>query len=139
VDGKKVSRFLVAMGAYWMVFGLITICAPALMDLFQTPEGVAAKTTFSNHVWMHGGFDIVSFSILLFALSRTSASRGMLRAVGLAGLMPTTAITISLVATPYWSPLFVVAGLGCLGFSVGAFLLARSASTGSDAVRAAAV
>ena len=32
------------MAAYWLVFGLITTFYPALMDLFQTAEGVAAKS-----------------------------------------------------------------------------------------------
>jgi hypothetical protein len=112
------------MAAYWLVFGLITIFYPRLMDLFQTSAGVGAGTLFSDHVWMHGGFDILSVSILVFALSLTSVSRLMLRAAGVAALMPTLAIAYSLVATPYWNPLFVVAGVGCLAFAIGGFLFA---------------
>lgn len=118
--------YLRAMAAYWLIFGLITTFYPALMDLFQTTKGVAAKTAFSDHVWMHGGLDILSVSILVFALSLAPASINalMLRAAGLAALMPAIAIAASLLATPYWNPLFVVAGLGCLAFAVGGFVLA---------------
>jgi hypothetical protein len=118
--------YLRAAAAYWLIFGLITTFYPALMDLFQTAEGVAAKTNFSDHVWMHGGFDILSFSILVFALSLTPASTNafMLRAVGTAALMPVIAIGYSLLGTSYWNPLFAIAGLGCLAFAVGGFVLA---------------
>ena len=133
--------YLRAMGAYWLIFGLITTLYPSLMDLFQTTEGVSAGTAFSDHVWMHGGLDILSVSVLVFALSMspTSINAWMLRAVGVAALMPAIAIASSLVATPYWNPLYVVAGLGCLAFAVGGFLLAarvsgyRGASTTSPA------
>ena len=54
--------YFIAMGVYWMGFGLITILYPPLMDLFQTAEGVEAGTEFSDHVWMHGGFDILSLT-----------------------------------------------------------------------------
>jgi hypothetical protein len=122
--------YLRAMAAYWLIFGLITTFYPALMDLFQTTEGIAAKTAFSDHVWMHGGLDILSVSILVFALSLAPASISalMLRAAGLAALMPAIAIAISLLATPYWNPLFVVAGLGCLAFAVGGVVLAGRTS-----------
>ncbi len=127
--------YLKAMAAYWAVFGLITTFYPGLMDLFQTAEGVAAKTTFSDHVWMHGGLDILSVSILVFALSMSPISINslMLRAVGLAALMPVIAIASSLLATPYWNPLFVIAGLGCLAFAVGSFVIAGRTSSLSPA------
>jgi hypothetical protein len=112
------------MAAYWLVFGLITVFQPALMDLFQTADGVAAKTAFSNHVWMHGGFDILSVSILVFALARAPLTSSLLRAAGFAGLMPAIAIGWSLAGTPYWNPLFIVAGVGCLAFGLGAFVIA---------------
>jgi hypothetical protein len=121
---KRARQFLVAMVAYWLVFGLITVLDPALMDLFQTPAGVGAKTAFSSHVWMHGGFDILSVCVLVFAISRGPLSPARLRAVGVAALMPTMAIAWSLLATPYWSPLFIVAGAGCLAFAAGAFVIA---------------
>jgi hypothetical protein len=116
--------YLTCMAAYWLVFGLITTFYPALMDLFQTDEGVNAKTPFSNHVWFHGGLDIISLCVLLFALSRESVSRNVLRAAALAALMPTIAIGYSLVGTPYWNALFIVAGVGCLAFVIWGFMLA---------------
>jgi hypothetical protein len=100
-----------------LVFGLITAFAPGLMDLFQSPEGVSAKSAFSSHVWFHGGLDILAFCIVVFGLSLGEPSARMVRAVGVAALLPTTAIAYSLAATPYWNPLFVVAGLGCLSFA----------------------
>ena len=74
---------------------------------------------------MHGGFDILSVSILVFALSQASISRLMLRAVGVAAFMPAIAIGYSLVGTPYWNPLFIVAGIGCLAFAVAGFIFAN--------------
>jgi hypothetical protein len=121
---KNAKRFLLAMVAYWLPFGLITAFAPAVMGLFQTQEGIDAKTAFSNHVWMHGGFDILAFCALVFALTRLPLTAAALRAVGVAALMPTIAITWSLVGTRYWNSLFVVAGAGCLAFAVGAFVIA---------------
>jgi hypothetical protein len=117
--------YFLSMGVFWLVFGLITTFYPSLMDLFQTAEGVAAKTAFSNHVWFHNGLDIIALCVLLFALSTQAPSRTMLRAAAVAALGPTIAITWSLVATSWWNPLFVVAGLGCFGFSVWGFLLAN--------------
>jgi hypothetical protein len=112
------------MAAFWLPFGLITTFKPDLMDLFQTAEGVAAKTAYSNHVWMHGGLDILSVCVLVFAVSRLSPTAATLRLVGIAALMPVLAIAYSLMATPYWNSLFIVAGVGCLSFSVGAFVVA---------------
>jgi hypothetical protein len=122
-------RFLLAMVAYWLVFGLITVFQPALMDLFQTSEGVAAKTAFSNHVWMHGGFDILSVCALVFAIARGPLSPALLRGAGVAGLMPAIAIAWSLLGTSYWNPLFVVAGAGCLAFGAGALVVAARLGT----------
>ena len=45
--------YFLSMGAYWVVFGLITTFYVRIMDLFQTSEGVAAGTAFSDHVWFH--------------------------------------------------------------------------------------
>ena len=115
---------LIAMGIYWFVFGLITIFYPKLMDLFQTEAGVNAKTTFSDYVWLHDGFDIVALSILLFALSREVVSCNVLRATALAALMTTIAIVSSLITTPYWNSLFIGAGLGCFAFVIWGFALA---------------
>jgi hypothetical protein len=112
------------MAAFWLPFGLITAFYPSLMDLFQTPEGIGAKTAFSDHVWRHDGLDILSICVLVFAISRMRPTSTTLRLVGVAALMPTIGIAWSLAATPYWNPLFIVAGLGCLAFSVGAFVIA---------------
>lgn len=117
--------YFLAMGSYWLIFGLITTFYAPIMDLFQTAEGVAAKTAFSNHVWFHGGLDILSFCVLLFALATRPPSRTMLRAAAIAALGPTLAIVWSLVATEWWNPLFAVAGLGCFSFAVWGYLLSN--------------
>ena len=121
---KATRLYLTCMTLYWLVFGLITTFYPQLMDLFQTKEGVQAKTSFSNHVWFHGGLDIIALCIVLFALSKQTISRSIIRAAALAALMPTLAIGYSLIATPYWNPLFIGAGLGCLAFVIWGFVLA---------------
>src|SRR5258708_5841509 len=113
------------MAAYWLVFGLVTIFSPSIMNLFQSAEGIGSHTALSDHVWMHRGFDMLSVSVLVFALWQASISRLMLRAVGVAALMPAIAIGYSLIATPYWNPLFIVAGVGCLAFAVGGFIFAN--------------
>ena len=116
------------MGAYWLIFGLITIFCPQIMDMFQTDAGVSAKTAFSNNVWLHGGFDIVALCALLFALSGQQVNRKILRATAFAAFMPTIAIFYSLAATHFWNPLFIVAGLGCFAFVVIGFILAGKAA-----------
>ena len=122
---SKVSRtYLVSMAAYWFVFGLITTFYPKLMDLFQTEEGINAKSVFSDHVWFHGGLDIIALCIVLLALSREAVSKNMLKAAALAALMPTIAIGYSLVSTLYWNPMFIVAGVGCLAFVIWGLMLA---------------
>ena len=128
--------YFLSMGAYWLVFGLITTFYVRIMGLFQTAEGVAAKTAFSNHVWFHGGLDILALCVLLFALSTLPPSRTMLRAAAVAALGPTIAIVWSLVATSWWNPLFAVAGLGCFGFAVWGFLLANRVGKSAPRVRA---
>ena len=84
--------YFLLMGAYWLLFGLITTFYVRIMDLFQTSEGLAANTAFSNHVWFHGGLDILSLCVLLLALSTQPPSRTMLRAAAVAALGPTIAI-----------------------------------------------
>jgi len=54
----------------WLAFGLGTTFYPQMMQLFMSPEGIAASTPFSDHVWLHDGLDIISVCVLLFALSR---------------------------------------------------------------------
>ena len=126
---RMVKTYLLAMAAFWFVFGLITIFFPPLMDLFASPQGVAAGTGFSDHVWMHGGLDIVSFCIVLVgaALFLPGLTPNMLRAVGLAGFMPVIAIIHSATASPYWTPFFLIPGAGCAFFAIMGFVLARRA------------
>src|SRR5437868_11547590 len=110
---KSTQLYLVCMAIFWFVFGLITTFAPGLMDMFQTQEGINAKTAFSNHVWSHDGLDIIAFCIILFALSRENISRNVLTAIAIAALMPTIGIAYGLISTPYWNSLFIGSGLGC--------------------------
>ena len=122
---KATRIYLICLTLFWLVFGLITTFYPQLMDLFQTEEGVNAKTAFSNHVWRHDGLDIIAVCILLFSLSQQTVSRNMIRAAALATLMPAIAIAYSLIATPYWNPLFIGAGLACFAFVIWGFILAN--------------
>jgi hypothetical protein len=126
MNTTRAQLYLKLMASYWMVFGLITAFYPRLMDLFQTTEGINAKTVFSDHVWLHGGFDILAFCVLLFALAREAPSRKVIGAVGVAALMPTLAIGYSFAATPFWSPLFLVAGAGCLAVAVWGLVLSNA-------------
>jgi hypothetical protein len=112
------------MAAFWFIFGLITMFYPPLMNMFQTEIGVNAVTAYSNHVWRHDGFDILAISVLLFALSRETVSRNMLRASAIVALLVTVAILSSLVTTDYWNSLFLVPGISCFAFSVWGFMLA---------------
>ncbi len=113
------------MAVYWLIFGLITTFLPALMDMFQTEAGINAKTVYSNHIWRHDGFDILSISVLLFALSRQTAARTMVLAAAIVGLLVSIAIFLSLVTTSYWNPLFIVPGVGCFCFFVWGIILWR--------------
>jgi hypothetical protein len=119
--------YYISMGSFWLVFGLITIFYPKMMEMFQSENGIAAKTSFSNHVMLHDGFDIVALCIILFTLSGVVVNRKILTATALAALMPTIAIIYSLVATDFWNPAFIVAGLGCFAFVIWGFILAGKA------------
>ena len=120
--------YLSSMALFWLAFGLGTAFYPRMMQLFMTPEGVAASTSFSDHVWLHDGLDIISVCVLLFALSRLPATPTSLRLSALVGLLPALGIANGVLMTPYWSPLFVVPGLGCLAFAIWGFALSRRAS-----------
>jgi hypothetical protein len=132
MENKRNTRiYFLTMAAYWLVFGLITAFYPGLMDLFQTTAGTAAKTAFSDHVWRHDGFDILSISVLLFALAAEPVSGRLLRAAATVAALVTFAIVFSLVTTPYWSPFFIVPCVGCFSFTVWGFLLARTSANGA--------
>src|SRR5690348_16351148 len=120
--GTKV--YFIAMAAFWFIFGVITIFFPALMNMFQTETGISAVTSYSNHIWLHDGFDIVSISVLLFALSRENVSRSVLMATAIVALLVTIGISSSLLTTPYWNTMFLVPGLSCFAFAIWGFGLA---------------
>ena len=118
------KNYFIAMGLFWLVFGLITLFFPSLMNLFQTDDGINAVTPYSDHVWKHDGFDILSVSILFFALSRETVSRTMIRASAAVALLVIVAISSSLLTTSYWNMLFVIPGITCVLFAVWGFSLA---------------
>ena len=120
-------RFFTAMAIFWLVFGLGTTFYPAMMQLFMTPAGVSASTPFSDQVWFHGGLDILSVCLLLVALSTVPSTKTTLRLAAAVGLLPTIAIGYTLIATPFWTPLFLVPGLGCFAFAAYGFWLAQQA------------
>ena len=124
---QSTKVYFIAMAAFWFIFGLITTFCPALMNMFQTETGTGAVTTYSDHVWRHDGFDILSISVLFFALSRETVSRNMLKAAAVVALLVTSAILISLFTTSYWNMLFLVPGLCCFAFAVWGFRLAARA------------
>lgn len=98
------------------------------MQLFMTREGVDASTPFSNHVWLHDGLDIIAVSILLFTISSMPATKATLRAAAIVSLLPAVAIVYGLVATPYWSPLFLVPAAAAVAFAVWGWALSGSSS-----------
>jgi len=121
-------RFFIAMAIFWLLFGLGTTFYPRMMQLFMTSAGVSASTPFSDQVWLHEGLDILSVSLLLFALSKLPVTKTTMRLAAVVGLMPTAAILYTLVTTPFWKPLFLVPGLCCLAFAVYGFVLAGHVS-----------
>ena len=124
VKPNPTKVYFTAMGAFWFVFGMITTFYPALMNMFQTEAGISAVTTYSDHIWRHDGFDIIAISVLLFALSRETVSRNILRAATIVALLVTIAIISSLLTTPYWNMLFLVPGVSCFAFAVWGITLA---------------
>ena len=124
---SRYRTFLVSMSLFWLVFGLATTFYPQMMQLFMSPEGIAASTPFSDHVWLHDGIDIISVCILLFALSRLPAAQLTLRLAAIVGLLPAAVIVYTLLTTPYWQPVFLLPALGCFAFAVWGFALSRRA------------
>ncbi len=90
----------------------------------MTERGVDASTSFSDQVWLHGGLDILSISVLLFALSTMRATKTILRAAATVALFPVVAILYIVAVTPFWSVLFLVPG-AALGFAVYGFVIAH--------------
>ena len=125
--------YFTAMALYWLGFGLGTTFYPKMLQMFMTAEGVAASTPFVAHVWFHGGLDILSVVALLFALSRMPEGKPAYLAGAVVGLLPTIAIVYSVVATPYWSPLFIGPSLGCLAFGIWGLVLAGKVDGASAA------
>ena len=132
IKSNPAKVYFIAMGIFWLIFGMITAFYPELMNLFQTETGINAVTNYSNHIWRHDGFDIISISVLLFALSREIPSRNMLRAAAVVALLVTIAITSSLLTTSYWNMLFLVPGLSCFAFAVWGFALAAKVQVIKD-------
>ena len=126
-NSKATRTYFITMGAFWLVFGLITIFKPAIMNKFQTEEGINSVTAYSDHIWRHDGFDILSLCVVLFALSRETVSRRILNATAIVGLLVVVAVSSSLLTTNYWNSMFVVPGVCCLGFAIWGFSLARKA------------
>ena len=126
---NKTRIYFLAMTGFWLVFGLITIFYPALMNLFQTAEGISAVTPYSDHIWKHDGFDILSICVLLFAVSRETPSRNLLRAGATVASLVAIAIAVSMITTSYWNMLFLVPGVSCLAFAVWGFVLAGQAES----------
>ena len=118
-------KFFTSMAIFWLLFGLGTTFYPRMMQLFMTPEGITATTAFSDQLWIHEGMDILSVCLLLVALSTVTATKTTLRLAAAVGLMPTAAIVYTWLATPFWKPLFLLAGAGCFVFAVYGFWLAR--------------
>src|SRR5258706_6183499 len=97
------------------------------MNMPKSKTEINAVPIYSNQLWRHDGFDIIAISVLLFALSRETTSRNMLRAAAVVALLVTIAIMSSILTTPYWNMLFLVPGVCCLGFVVWGFMLAAKA------------
>jgi hypothetical protein len=124
MKSNNAKLYYLAFSIFYLVFGLITIFYPKLMQLFQTAEGIAANTSFSDNIWLHEGMDIVSVALLGFALSSQQASAAMLRTIAIVAIMPAIAIIYSCLTTPFWSGLFFVPCIFCLGFTIWGFSLA---------------
>ena len=127
MDTKKsnwAKVYLVAMSIFYLGFGMITLFYPKMMQMFQSPEGIAAGSSFANNIWMHEGLDILSVALILFVLSRNAVTPAILRTAAIVALMPFIAIVYSYFATPFWTALFFGPAVFCLIFSGWGFVLA---------------
>ena len=95
------SFYLRALAVFYLAFGLITTFYPRLMQLFMTEQGIDASTAFSDQVWLHGGLDILSICVLLFALATLPPMKRTLQAAALVAVFPVVAIVYTFLATPF--------------------------------------
>jgi hypothetical protein len=123
-EGDQRQLYLRALAVFWLAFGLITTFYPRVMELFMTDRGQDAGTAFSRNVWLHDGLDILAVSLLLLVMSTMAITRKALLAAATVALAPVAAILYSLVATDFWSPLFLLPAAAAAAFAVYGFLLA---------------
>ena len=133
---RRAHAYLRVLAAFWLTFGLITTFYPRLMELFMTDAGKNAGTAFSDNVWLHDGLDILAVALLLFVLSTLPATTRTLRAAAVVALAPVVAIVYSLVATDFYSPLFLVPAAASLAFAVYGFMLAQTRESPAAAAAA---
>jgi len=100
-ESKMASFYLRALAVFYLAFGLITTFYPRLMQLFMTEQGIDASTAFSDQVWLHGGLDILSICVLLFALATLPPMKRTLQAAALVAVFPVVAIVYTFLATPF--------------------------------------
>lgn len=105
-----------------------------VIELFMTDRGQDAGTAFSRNVWLHDGLDILAVSLLLFVLSTMAITRKTLLGAATVALAPVAAILYSLLATDFWSPLFLIPAAAAAAFAVYGFLV-RTAAHGSESRR----
>jgi hypothetical protein len=122
---------------FYLAFGLITTFYPRLMQLFMTEQGIDASTAFSDQVWLHGGLDILSICVLLFALATLPPMKRTLQAAALVAVFPVVAIVYTFLATPFWNPLFLLPAAFSLAFSVYGLVLSHRGSDSSTAAATA--
>jgi hypothetical protein len=123
--GGNARGYLRLLAAFWLTFGLITTFVPKLMELFMTDDGKDAGTAFSDNVWLHDGLDILAVALLLFVLSTIPPTPKILRAAAVVALAPVVAIVYTLVATDFYTALFLVPAATSLAFAAYGLLLAQ--------------
>jgi hypothetical protein len=121
------------MALFYLGFGLATTFYPRFLQLFMTERGIDASTSFSDQVWLHGGLDILSISLLLLAFSTVPVKTNTIRLAAIVPLFPAAAIVYTLIATPFWTPLFLLPAAGCFAFAVYGFVLSRNYSNATVA------
>ena len=121
------------LALFWLTFGVITIFYPRFMQLFMTQRGEDASSEFADNLWLHDGLDILAVSILLLLLSTMPITQASLRAAAVVSLIPVIAIVYSVVATPFWSELFLLPAAAALGLSIWGLSLAQGLGSGSAA------